>query len=102
MRPQINTLINNYISQYYFIRDNEVYEMHSRRLILPLTLEEHLLLVFSLDEDLNYLITYKWLYFNGMKQIADYWNMFRPDSINTILCGTTENCSAVIFDTDLI
>lgn len=85
INSQFKQLINKYISSNYYIHDNEIYEMDSRRLILPLNMEEHITKVFGMSEDLNYLVVYMWCFLNGKKKIAEYWERYDPSSTNPII-----------------
>jgi hypothetical protein len=48
-------------------------------------MEEHISKVFCLNEDLNYLVVYIWCFLNGKKKIAEYWEVWDPNSINPLI-----------------
>ncbi len=85
MYPEIKILINNYISDNYYVKDNALYQMFTGRLVLPLILEDELLKVFGFNIDDNEYITYCWLHFNGMKQVRKYWESFPDNAVNELI-----------------
>lgn len=78
-------LVFKYISDNYSVIDNGLYDNDSGYLILPSKLENRINLMFGFDKDLSGILTYNWLYLNGMREIKKYWDIYNEDSLNTLI-----------------
>lgn len=78
-------LVFKYISNNYSVVDNGLYDNDSGYLILPSKLENRVNLMFGFDKDLSSVLTYNWLYLNGMREIKKYWDIYNEESLNILI-----------------